>query len=99
MTIYRTVPSPKQRLLKHRVVAVTTAAVQIVLASNAQTMEITNIGTSDAYIGGSGVTTTVYSRILYPSQNRDFGLVRSGFSIYAICGSGLSTTIGVGEDA
>lgn len=99
MPIHKTSPNPKVRLLKHRVVAITTVANQVILTSNAQTIEITNIGTADGYIGGSGVTTTSYSRILYPSQNKDFGLVSSGFNFYVICASGLTTTLGIGEDA
>jgi len=86
-------------VLTSRVVAVSTTAVEVTPTAGTKQVIISNIGDKPIYIGGSTVTSAAYAFAVYPRQAFDLGSIKSSFSFYAICASGDSGSLGIGEYA
>lgn len=77
----------------HRtVITVTSAFSQIIITPGKGAIELFNNGTSDAYFGGSGVT-TANGFPLYRRASKVWNNCASGWNIYVCCGSALSTEL------
>jgi len=80
-------------------ITTTQTAQEITIGTGKRTIELHNTGSNTVFYGGSGVTSSTGGQIFANDPPIIFSNVKSDFSIYLICATGLTSTVRIIEYA
>ena len=84
--------------MSHRTaLTITQSAQQILIGSGKGHMQIQNVGNNPIFIGGSGVSSSNYGEKIFTDYLKVFSKVKSNFSLWAVCETGKTSTLAIGE--
>ena len=76
---------------------ITAVAQQITISTGKKTILLTNIGTKDAYVGSTGVTSSNGTPVFSSGESIRFDNVKDDFAVFAVTAAGTSTEFRVLE--